>query len=154
MESKQSTQETSPTPNCKAEGHTSFEDVIEEQPGRKKSAKRLPSLYARIKQSGFPEIAGLAVSFVAILTIFGLLLIYNNKPISGWTRKFSFNGVISLLSTVASLGIAQCAQHAVGQLKWVRFAKGEHELYDIQRFDSASRGPKGAFRMLTRHPSL
>ena len=109
MESKQSTQETSPTPNCKAEGHTSSEDVIEEQPGRKKSTKRLPSLYARIKQSEFPEIAGLAVSFVAILAIFGLLLKYNNKPISGWTRKFSFNGVISLLSTVASLGIAQCA---------------------------------------------
>jgi hypothetical protein len=154
MESKQSTQQTSPIPNCKAEGHTSSEDVIEEQPGRKKSAKRLPSPYARIKQSGFLEITGLAVSLIAILAIFGLLLKYNNKPVPGWTRKFSLNGVISLLSTVASLGIAQCAQHTVGQLKWVRFAKGEHKLYDIQSFDSASRGPKGAFRMLTRHPSL
>lgn len=54
---------------------------------------------------------------------------------------------------MASLGIAQCDQHAVGQLNWVRFSKGEHELYDIQSFDSVSRGPKGAFRMLTRHPS-
>jgi Protein of unknown function (DUF3176) len=120
----------------------------------KKPPNRLSLLYARMKQSGYLEVAALTISVLATTTIVGLLIKYDNKPVPTWTRKFSLNGVISLLSAVATLGIAECVQHSLGQLKWVRFAEGACKLNDIQEYDSASRGPRGALKMLVRHPSL
>jgi hypothetical protein len=78
----------------------------------------------------------------------------NDQPTPAWTGKFSLNGAISLLCTIFALGITGNAQDAIGQLKWVRFAKMKRNLYDVQSFDSGSRSPRGAIRLLKSQRSL
>jgi hypothetical protein len=85
-------------------------------PRNQKPTRSLALWISRIQQTEMPEFISLVISLLAILTIVALLLILNGQPTPAWTRKFSLNGVISLLGTNSALGITGNAQGVIGQL--------------------------------------
>jgi hypothetical protein len=55
---------------------------------------------------------------------------------------------MSVLSAIAKLSMAVPLEEALGQLRWLYFAKGPRKLIEFERFDDATRGPWGALALL------
>ena len=82
-------------------------------------------------------------------TIIGLLVRHDGQELSsGDYLGLNLTTIIALLSTILRGAIVAVTAEIVSQTKWAWFVKRPHRLLDLQRFDSASRGIWGSFRLI------
>ncbi|CAI7650676.1 unnamed protein product [Penicillium crustosum] len=94
------------------------------------------------------EILGLAISTGVLIALAAVLAQYNRNPQPSW-RYMSLNSLISWLSTIFRAGIVISSSEALGQLKWIWFAqKRERPVQELGVYDSATRGPYGAIKLI------
>ncbi|KAI9756988.1 MAG: hypothetical protein M4579_003646 [Chaenotheca gracillima] len=109
----------------------------------------IQSLCCRLSQDGWLwELSAWTVSAVATIVIFVVLGIYDSHPLPRWPFSITMNALLSVLSTIAKATLLIPAMEALSQLKWIWFRHDRHNLSDIDKFDSASRGPWGSFLFL------
>lgn len=84
----------------------------------------------------------------ALLALFATLKSYDGKPSPGWPNYISLNTIISIYAVLMDIGIVLISAQGLGQLKWSWFAKETRPLHDLVKYDDATRGPWGAFRLL------
>ncbi|KAE8143438.1 hypothetical protein BDV38DRAFT_277459 [Aspergillus pseudotamarii] len=101
---------------------------------------------ATLKDWGL-ETAGIIVSAVIIIAIIVILRKYNGRQQQDW-KHISLNSLVSWLSTLAKACVIFSVSQGIGQLKWVWFSKRSRLLYDLDVFDSASRGATGSAFLL------
>lgn len=94
------------------------------------------------------EIIALIVSAAGLAAIIILLKEYDDKPLAPWTKSFSLNAVIGLLSQLSCATAVYAAAHGIGQLTWVWFSQRKASLNDIQAFQSGAHGVLGAIKFL------
>ena len=83
--------------------------------------------------------------FMAILII--LLAVYDGHEIFDW-HGVTLNAIVSLLSTASKAALLFALAESVGQWKWILFSSRSRPLLDLERIDSASRGPWGSLQLL------
>ncbi|PHH67960.1 hypothetical protein CDD82_956 [Ophiocordyceps australis] len=98
------------------------------------------------------EILSLLCSLGLFSTIIAIFLYMHNKPLSYWKCQVSLNSSISFLSTICSAAMMHNVSSCIGQLKWVYFKskRQPRKLFNLERFDEASRGPYGSAAFLMR----
>jgi hypothetical protein len=98
------------------------------------------------------EIISLMLSASCMGAIIIICLVLQNKPQpTNWAMGLTPNGLIAILSKIASAALLLPAAEALGQLKWSWFQGSESKkMWDFEIFDSASRGPWGCFLLLLR----
>lgn len=98
---------------------------------------------------------GLALSFsiACLVSIFGVLLVYDNQKRPQLAYKITLNTIVSVLATGCKSSLVLVIGEAICQLKWLWFQdpKQRPPLFGIQSFDSASRGPLGSLMILVNH---
>lgn len=98
------------------------------------------------------EILAILVNIASFIALVTTLIVYDGKAVSAWTFFLTLNTIVSILSTVSKTTLLFAVAEAIGQWKWILFAKGYRPLNDFERVDAASRGPWGSARLLL--PSL
>jgi hypothetical protein len=98
--------------------------------------------------SWWQEMLAISVSVAALVSTAGVLLAYQNQPLSSWTFRYLPNSVVSQLMTVSRSALMFSTASCIGQLAWLHIKRKPQALSDLQRFDDASRGPAGAVSML------
>ncbi|KAF2478009.1 uncharacterized protein BDR25DRAFT_207498 [Lindgomyces ingoldianus] len=94
------------------------------------------------------ELFSLAVSFLSVGAIVGMLLFYRGKKQPDHVFfGITLNAYISVFSAIAKAALILPVSEGIGQLKWMWFRKGS-KLLDFFTFDSASRGPWGSLMLL------
>jgi hypothetical protein len=97
------------------------------------------------------EIFSWTISAICFSAIGLILCLYDNQVVPArWPLGITLNAYISVLSAIAKYSLAVPVDEALGQLRWLYFAKtGEtRKLIDFERFDDATRGPWGALALL------
>ncbi|KAK8047677.1 hypothetical protein PG996_015741 [Apiospora saccharicola] len=85
------------------------------------------------------------LSFVAtVITLYRL----NNTSLDSWSFFLGLNTVVSILAAISRAALAFAVSSCVGQAKWNWYCQKQDSLYVFERFDQASRGPWGSFRLL------
>ncbi|THW77143.1 hypothetical protein D6D19_02506 [Aureobasidium pullulans] len=99
-------------------------------------------------KSWWRELLAISISTAALVSTAGVLLAYQNKPLSSWHLRYLPNSVISQLMTVSRSALMFSTASCVSQLSWLHIQQKPRALSDLQAFDGASRGPAGAVAML------
>lgn len=115
------------------------------------SEKSMPCHKGRsnIFSSWRQESFGCLMSLVALLAMCVTLTVYRHKPSPDWPTWLSLNTIVAIYSVVLKAGILFVAAEGLGQVKWSWISQ-ERPLIDLVRYDEATRGPEGAFRLLWR----
>lgn len=99
----------------------------------------------------------LAFSISCFIAVCVILLVYDNKlrP-DTLLYELTLNTLVSILATGCKSALVLVVGEAISQLKWLWFHRSTQsndgrQLFDMQSFDAASRGPLGAFMILIRH---
>lgn len=100
------------------------------------------------------EVISVATSVAALVAISGILLAYDDKPMSHWHVFVRPNTVVSILSTLAKSSMLTVIAQGLGQLKWDHFQRRPRLLMDFELFDDASKGPLGSTLLLFRMSRL
>ncbi|KAE8448337.1 hypothetical protein EG329_009581 [Mollisiaceae sp. DMI_Dod_QoI] len=84
--------------------------------------------------------------------VVGQVTEYLGSPLElhGYLKYITLNTIIALLTAVANGTLAVPLSNGISQLKWDQFKKNSTPLTDMDLFDQASRGPLGAFKLMTR----
>ncbi|KAJ9615758.1 hypothetical protein H2200_001835 [Cladophialophora chaetospira] len=93
------------------------------------------------------EILSCLGSLVLLVAICIVLSQYNHKPSPSWPHNITLNTVISILATTFKALMLAATAEAISQTKWLWYRKA-HPVSHIQRFEDASRGIPGSFRLL------
>lgn len=93
------------------------------------------------------EIAASMGSLASLVGMFIVLAAYNGKENFSW-HGVTLNAVVSILSTAGKALLLFALGESIGQWKWVAFSKESRPLIDLERIDSASRGPLGSTKWL------
>ncbi|KAL9106294.1 MAG: hypothetical protein Q9227_008694 [Pyrenula ochraceoflavens] len=83
----------------------------------------------------------------ALLAIVATLHPYQDRPIPDWPYHLSINTLIAIYIVILKAAIVFVAAEGLGQLKWQWF-DSERPLKDLLRYDDATRGPWGSFKLL------
>ncbi|KAK8075524.1 hypothetical protein PG997_010187 [Apiospora hydei] len=86
------------------------------------------------------------VPFVAL----GTLLPYHGKPLPQWPYRITINSLLSVYSTALKAAIGLVLSSGIAQLQWAWFTT-QRSLYDVVRYDEATRGPWGSLRIIWAH---
>ncbi len=97
----------------------------------------------------FLEFVSWVFSAICMITIICVLLYYDGKALPRWALGITLNGFISVFSNLAKASLILPTAEALGQLKWSWFRQSK-PMMDFEIFDSASRGPWGAFLLSLR----
>ncbi len=109
-----------------------------------------PSRYARVFTNWWLwEIASWLLSTAALISIAIVLRVYDGKSLPRWPLGLTLNAFISLFSTLSRIAMIYPVAEALGQLKWIWIKRGA-KMMDLDAFDGASRGPRGALDLLYR----
>ncbi|KAK4441971.1 hypothetical protein QBC34DRAFT_314080, partial [Podospora aff. communis PSN243] len=101
------------------------------------------------------ELAAIA-SAVGILVAIGIILsVHDGKPLPPWPLGLNLNSLVAILTTFLRALIMVFIAEVICQLKWDWFRE-PRSLYDLNRFESASRGVWGSLLVLacTRYNGL
>ena len=98
-----------------------------------------------------PEIISFLLAVIAFLSIVILLAVRKDKPLPKWPSLISINSLVAVFSAVLRVALLFPIAECVSELKWIWFANPQ-PLSDFDRFDSASRGPWGALKLLLKRP--
>lgn len=95
------------------------------------------------------ELGSVLLSLACLVAIIIVLYNLQGKSLSSWQFSIKPNTLISIFATVSKASLMLSVAACISQLKWLYFNHGNHRLYDLQLFDSASRGPLGALDLIT-----
>lgn len=139
---------------------TTFDERFDESEANPKSesVERLikPPLHERFSSrwerigldTWFYEYLAVVFSVSCFITIFIILLVYNQKPTPKFAHGITLNTIVSALATASKSSLVFVVGESIGQLRWVWFQKKPRPLSHAQAYDSASRGPWGSWNML------
>ncbi|KAF5574330.1 hypothetical protein FPCIR_13643 [Fusarium pseudocircinatum] len=94
-------------------------------------------------------------SFTTLVLFAGMVAIFcsmRDKPYSEWPLSISISTTIAILSTGCTAAMMHNVSAFIGQLKWLYFKRSSRSVYNVERFDEASRGPLGAMLLIFRVP--
>ncbi|KAG6355212.1 hypothetical protein INS49_004293 [Diaporthe citri] len=94
------------------------------------------------------ETSLLLLGVCSLVAIIVLLAVEDGTTLVSWKFYFSLNTVVSVLGTISRASLASSVGSCIAQEKWNWFRKRQDPLYLFDRFDSASRGPLGSFKLL------
>lgn len=101
----------------------------------------------------FMEIGSLAIAFIAFIAIIITLAMHQDRPLPHWPSLISINTLVAIFTAIMKAAMLLPIAEGVSQLKWLWFHHAR-PLIDLDRFDSASRGPWGCLLLiLKRHTS-
>ncbi|KAI1616564.1 hypothetical protein EDD36DRAFT_139523 [Exophiala viscosa] len=86
------------------------------------------------------EIFGASLAVVALGAIVVTLAIHQGRPLPQWPHMISINALIAIFTGVFRFSLLIQVAEGISRLKWLWFRQPQ-ELGDLERFDSASRGP-------------
>jgi Protein of unknown function (DUF3176) len=107
--------------------HDRFQQATED-------AKATSKFPAQNEKTPYKDIIASVISAAGLVSTSVLLSQCNGKPLPSWTRKFSLNATISLMSQLSSWCAIYAASHGIGQSKWSWFAGKDVRLNDIETF--------------------
>lgn len=84
------------------------------------------------------------------LIIFGTLYPHNGQPSPQWPLDVSINSLLSVYALILKASIGLILTSCIGQLQWKWFALESRPLYDMVRFDQATRDAGGALNLIWR----
>ena len=95
------------------------------------------------------ETLTIACAIGLVVSIAGILAVYDGKPVPDWGGDLNLNALIALLSTVLRALLVVTVAQIISQRKWDWFSvTSARPLSDIQRFDYGSRGAYGALLLI------
>lgn len=123
-----------------------------------KTTEKLPNAHSKSRRhlladTWFLEIASLLLGICAFIVIIVLLSHYDGRQQFQW-NGVTLNAVVSVLATIARIGIVVPVAEALAQWKWMHFSKGYKALSDFGLLDDASRGTRGSLLLLWEKKSL
>lgn len=128
-------------------------DEIELNPTSESTRKRSYVRHGTFSTHGWG--LELLSSFTTLLLFSGMVAIFcsmRNKPYREWPLSISINTIIAIMSTACTAAMMHNVSAFIGQLKWLHFRRSSQSVYDVERFDEASRGPLGAILLICRLP--
>ncbi|EUC47687.1 hypothetical protein COCMIDRAFT_34755 [Bipolaris oryzae ATCC 44560] len=78
---------------------------------------------------------------------------YNDKEQPEWRYSINLNTIIAVLATVLRSCMVVVAEEVISQLKWLLFRR-PRPLWQLEHFDTATRGPWGSLLLFFRTRSL
>lgn len=97
----------------------------------------------------FWELVSVIFSVLCFIATTCLLIIYDKKPSPSLPQGLTLNTIVSVLAIASKSSLLCMNGTTIGQLKWIRFQQGhQRQLYHLQSFDDASRGPTGSLMIL------
>ncbi|KAK7926935.1 hypothetical protein PG985_003933 [Apiospora marii] len=96
------------------------------------------------------EIFSLAAAAAFMGAMVGLVFAHDKKPQDNWNAPITLNALVSVLSVAVKGCLLFSVCEAVGQWKWLLFARNHRPLIYFERVDRASRGPLGCVNILVR----
>jgi hypothetical protein len=109
----------------------------------------VPPKRAHILLNWWLEIGACFLFIAAIGAVVATLYPYEGKPLPQWPYHVSINTVIAVYVTTLKTAVLFITAESLGQLKWNWF-RHNRPLEDLVTYDSASRGPLGALKLLWR----
>ncbi|KAE9372778.1 hypothetical protein N431DRAFT_340473 [Stipitochalara longipes BDJ] len=83
------------------------------------------------------------------LAIITILAVHQEKSLPHWPYVISINSLVSIFTALTKSAMMLVVSAAISQMKWQWFTK-PHALVDMETFDSATRGPWGAFSLMIK----
>ena len=117
------------------------------------SSKRSWSAFSKIEWSHLIEdlwlwdFLAISTSFISLLAIILTPRLHDGHPLPNWPFSITINSLVSVFAIVLSRAMLAPIAEGISQAKWHWFLKS-HQLWDVEVFDKASRGPWGALKML------
>ncbi|KAH0367761.1 hypothetical protein KCU65_g4399, partial [Aureobasidium melanogenum] len=114
------------------------------------------SQHSTIRSEWAFEIIASVCSILCFIALITVLEVSRGKEPQFWLGgRITLNGLVALISAIARASIMVSVAASLSQLKWNRFAHESAEssqclLGDLSRYDKASRGPWGSFKLLVR----
>jgi hypothetical protein len=110
--------------------------------------------YAKISRQSFfrswwLEIGATLLSVAAFISVLGVLVSQNGKPLTNWSfAAASVNSVAATLGTLSRVTAEFAVAACLGQQKWNQLHKQPQLLQVFEKFDASSRGPWGSLKLL------
>ena len=104
---------------------------------------------SRMNSTRLLHILAILESAMSMIAIGILLAHFNDRPIFDW-NGLTLNAIVAVFSAMSKAMLAYTLSECLGQAKWIWFSSQKRPLSDIDRIDSASRGPLGSFQILTK----
>ncbi|MBW0524489.1 hypothetical protein O181_064204 [Austropuccinia psidii MF-1] len=117
-------------------------------PSNAEQEKHMPHASFKWQDRWLWELICMLIGLASLGTNMTLLSFINGKARSWWTFPIKPNGVLSVFGTITKAAFMSSVTGCIGQLKWLHFANGSHQLFHHQLFDNASRGPVGSLVFL------
>jgi len=95
------------------------------------------------------ELSACVMFVAALIALFVTLYQYRDRPSPDWPTWLSLNSIVAIYMVLLKSCVLLVTAEGLGQLKWSWFAQ-ERPLYDLSRYDAATRGPWGALRLIWR----
>ena len=114
----------------------------------RKTARRCPQ--SVINMTWLPEITIFFLAVFALVAIIVLLAARKDKTLPDWPSLLNINSLVAIFSSVLKAALLFSIAECIGELKWIWFAN-PRSVRDFDRFDSATRGPWGALKLLFKH---
>jgi hypothetical protein len=86
--------------------------------------------------------------------IVGVLASMDGRPLDSWTIVVSLNAVVAILTTASKSLLLLPVTECISQFKWSYFDSRPRQMFDLDIFDNASRGPLGALMLLLRKQTM
>lgn len=112
------------------------------------TAQRTPPF---ILKKWLPETMSLFLALAVLLEVVILLAMYDGHPNPLWSGGITLNTIISFASMVFRTSLMVPVASCISQLSWVWLSQGRQQLFDVVRFDQASRGPYESLKLLFSH---
>ncbi|KAJ9616769.1 hypothetical protein H2200_000488 [Cladophialophora chaetospira] len=94
-----------------------------------------------------PEVTSLVLACLAFTAIVVTLAVHQGRPLPRWPHLVSIDSLIAIFSAIFKAALITPVAEGIGQLKWDWFQR-DRNLIDLNRLDSASRGPWGSCCLL------
>ena len=148
----------SPNPLDRSLGRSKFK-IFEKGSSRKEHSQWKTSRIDNQPKLGWDwafELAAITFSIICFISLVVLLGVSRGKEQRFWLDgHITLNGLVALIATFTRASIMVSVAASISQLKWSRLANDPAgsklcPLGDIGRYDSASRGPWGSFKLLIK----
>ena len=111
------------------------------------------TLARKLYADGFTDWWGLEILSVLLAsssfgTIIVILTFYDRKPLPNWPTQISMSSLLSVLAQLTQWGLMGSIASAIGQVKWIRYTRGQEPLRDFVAIDEAAKGPWGSLCFL------
>ncbi|KAJ9603954.1 hypothetical protein H2200_011476 [Cladophialophora chaetospira] len=107
---------------------------------------RTPNTFNIWQYTWIVEVVSLFVAILAFAATVTTVAIYQNHPLPRWPSHISTNALVAIFTTILKAALMMPVAEGY-QLKWNWFHK-PRTLIDMEKLDSASRGPWGSFRLV------